>query len=248
MNPLPAAPVRLLAGVCLAVLLGACASSPASGELDPEALDTLPRYNRWMFEVNDTLDRAVVKPLAQGYQAVTPQFVDDRITDFFGNLGDVVVLTNNLLQCKPEAALGDLTRIVFNSTFGLLGLFDVATALSISPKHTEDFGQTLGVWGLGEGGYLVLPLLGPSTWRDTAGLAVNAFNIDPVWEVHNIPLRNSAVALRLVDRRADLLRSERVVEGALLDRYTQVRDAYLERRRSLIHDGNPPPPPRRFEE
>ena len=229
-----------------ALALGACAQ-PQLAPLDPEALDTLPAYNRWMFGINEKLDDYLIKPVAKGYQAVTPQFLDDGITNVFGNLADVPIGINNLLQFKFREAAQDFTRIVFNSTFGLLGFFDVASAFDI-PKHDEDFGQTLARWGLGEGGYFVLPLLGPSTFRDTGGLLVDAFNIDPVWEIDRIPVRNSAVALRAIDRRADLLRSERVTEGAVLDRYTQMRDGWLQRRRSLIYDGNVPPEPRRFEE
>lgn len=228
------------------LLLGACAHQPGLAPLDPEAIDRLPTYNRWMFGVNETLDDYVFKPVARGYQAVTPQFLDDGITNVFGNLADVPIGINNLLQLKLLEAAQDFTRIVFNSTFGLLGFFDVASYFGI-PKHDEDFGQTLAHWGVGEGSYFVLPLLGPSTLRDTGGLVVDAFNIDPVWEINRIPVRNSLVALRLVDRRADLLRSERVTEGALLDRYTQVRDAWLQRRRSLILDGDVPPAPRHLE-
>lgn len=218
--------------------LGACAQ-PQLAPLDPEALDTLSGYNHWMFGVNEKLDEYLLKPVAQGYQAVTPQFLDDGITNIFGNLADVPIGINNLLQFKFREAAQDFTRIVFNSTFGLLGFFDVASAFGI-PKHDEDFGQTLARWGVGEGGYLVLPVLGPSTFRDTGGRLVDAFNIDPVWEINRIPVRNSAVALRGIDARADLLRSERVTEGAVLDRYTQLRDGWLQRRRSLIYDGNGP--------
>lgn len=228
------------------LLLGACAHQPQLAPLDPEAIDRLPAYNRWMFGVNEKLDEYLLKPVAQGYQAVTPQFLDDGITNIFGNLADLPIGINNLLQFKFREAAQDFTRIVFNSTFGLLGFFDVASYFGI-PKHDEDFGQTLAHWGVGEGSYFVLPLLGPSTLRDTGGLAVDAFNIDPVWEINRIPVRNSLVGLRIVDKRADLLRSERVTEGALLDRYTQIRDAWLQRRRSLIYDGNAPLEPRRLD-
>jgi len=238
----------LRAGVAaLSLIVSACATQPNLAPLDPEALDRLPGYNRWMFGVNENIDEYFAKPIARGYQYVTPQFLDDGITNMFGNVGDTLNLVNNLLQLKVDDALIDLTRMVFNSTFGVLGFFDVAQVWGL-PKHNEDFGQTLAHWGVGEGSYFVLPFWGPSTLRDTVGMGVDAFNVDPVWLIKDVPLRNSMVALRLIDRRADLLRSERVIEGAVLDRYLQTRDAYLERRRSLIYDGNPPLAPRRFDE
>ncbi|MCF7203597.1 MlaA family lipoprotein [Pseudomonas oligotrophica] len=188
--------------------------------------------NRAIFRFNDTLDTYTLKPLAKGYQKVTPDFVEDRVSNFFGNLGDVVVMTNDLLQGKPRDAGIDASRILFNTTFGLLGFFDVATHMGLQ-KNDEDFGQTLGAWGLGNGPYVVLPLLGPSTIRDAAGRVPDAF-LQPYPYMDHVPTRNLTRGVELVDTRAGLLSAERMITG---DKYVFVRNAYLQNREFRTLDG-----------
>ena len=201
--------------------------------------DPLETYNRAIYSFNDTVDKALLKPLAQTYKAVTPEFVDEGVTNFFGNLGDVITLANNLLQFKLDMAAQDSVRIVLNSTFGVLGFFDVATPLGIA-KNQEDFGQTLGVWGVPQGPYLVLPLLGPSTLRDATGRIVDMQPETAPRYTHDEAVRNGALALNVVDTRASLLGATRLLDDIALDRYSFLRYAYLARRLNQVYDGNPP--------
>jgi phospholipid-binding lipoprotein MlaA len=194
-----------------------------------------------MFAFNEGLDTVLIKPVAQGYDAVLPKPVRTGVTNFFGNIADLFIGVNNLLQGKPDQALTDLGRVVVNSTVGILGLFDVATEAGFE-KHEEDFGQTFGRWGVGDGAYVVIPVFGPRTVRDTAGLVLDVA-ADPVGNVDHVATRNSLLALRLIDTRADLLPADKVIEEAALDKYAYVRDGYLQRRRNLVHDGNPPREP-----
>ncbi|HET6720156.1 MAG TPA: VacJ family lipoprotein [Rhodocyclaceae bacterium] len=212
------------------------ASTAASAEGHPD--DPWEGFNRGIFAFNEKLDAWVLKPVAKGYDAVTPTPVRVGVANFFGNLGDVWVGTNNLLQGKPRDAASDLGRFVVNSTMGVAGLIDVASPMGLD-KHGEDFGQTLAVWGLRSGPYLVLPVLGPSTARDAGGtvfdLGANAVNLfDPE------SARYLLNGLNLIDRRAELLPSDKVVEEAALDKYSYFRSAFLQRRHYLIFDGNPP--------
>lgn len=188
--------------------------------------------NRVVFRFNDTLDTYTLKPLAQGYQKVTPTFLEDGISNVFRNLDDVVVLTNDLLQGKVHDAGVDTSRILFNTTFGVLGFFDVATRMGLA-KNDEDFGQTLGVWGLGNGPYVVLPLLGPSTVRDTAGLVPDAF-LKPYPYMDHVPSRNLTRGVNVIDTRAGLLSAEKMITG---DKYVFVRNAYLQNREFRTLDG-----------
>jgi phospholipid-binding lipoprotein MlaA len=223
----------LLAGF---VGLGGCATTGGSPG------DPLEGYNRAMFDFNDTVDKAFIKPVASGYKAVMPEFARTGVTNFFANLGDLWIGINNILQGKVEAGAGDFVRFLVNSTVGVVGLFDVASNTGLE-KHNEDFGQTLGRWGVGSGAYVVLPLLGPSDVRDGLSLLALDWRGYPVWYVNNIPTRNELVAAHFVDDRANLLDVSRMAEEAALDHYAYVRDAYLQRRRSLVYDGNPPPEP-----
>jgi phospholipid-binding lipoprotein MlaA len=215
-----------------ALLLCACA-------INGNITDPLEPLNRGIYKFNDAADKAVVKPVARAYRAVTPAPVRTGVGNFFSNLGDVLVTANDLLQFKFRQAATDATRVLLNSTFGVAGLFDVATPAGLE-QHNEDFGQTLGYWGMGPGAYLMLPLLGPSTLRDTVGRVVDNYG-DPVTNIGHVPTRNSGIGARLVDRRAGLLDTDKLLEEAALDPYVFLRDAYLQRRRSLVYDGNPPP-------
>jgi phospholipid-binding lipoprotein MlaA len=211
--------------------IGGCATAPA-------AHDPLEPFNRSMFEFNDAVDRHVLKPVATGYEQLTPLLFRQGVSNFFANLYDVWSGVNNALQLKPRPAADSLIRVLINSTVGLLGVLDVATEAGIE-RHPEDFGQTLGYWGVGSGPYLVLPLLGPSTLRDTAALTAD-FRGDLVMIQGNVAFRNSAYALRGVNRRAKLLRAGNILEEASFDKYTFVRDAFLQRRRYEVLDGNVP--------
>ena len=228
---------RLAAALLLAGVLGACASIPPGAGSNP--VDPWEVYNRHMFDVNDRVDRALLKPIAQAYEAVLPRDARVCINNVFLNLLEPVNAVNNLLQAKPGEAMSDVSRFFWNSTAGLLGCFDLA-AKAGAPRSNEDFGQTLGRWGLAPGPYFVLPLLGPSSVRDAFGRLFDFLGTDPIWYIQDIPVRNSLVGTRLVDTRASLLPAEKVLEAAALDRYQFVRDAYLQLRRNLVYDGNPP--------
>lgn len=221
----------VLLALVLSGLVGGCATS--GNQKDP-----IEGFNRAMFAFNEGLDTVLIKPIAQGYDAVLPTPVRTGITNFFGNLADLFIGVNNLLQGKPDQAVSDLGRVAINSTIGILGLFDVATEAGLE-KHEEDFGQTFGRWGMGDGAYVVLPVFGPRSVRDTAGLVLD-MAVDPVANIDHVPSRNTLTALRLIDTRADLLPADKVIAEAALDKYSYVRDGYLQRRRNLVHDGNPP--------
>ncbi|MBE2293960.1 MAG: VacJ family lipoprotein [Phycisphaerales bacterium] len=223
----------IIAGV---ILLVGCASN---NELSHDDSDPLESYNRAMFSFNQTVDKAIFKPVAQAYQAVLPDPVHQSITNFFSNLNDVVVLANDLLQFKMHQAAMDSSRLVFNTTFGILGLFDVASRMEL-PKHNEDFGQTLGYWGIGEGYYLVLPFLGPSTVRDGIGVVGDFFTNPTTWATDSESVQWSLWGLDVINRRAGLLQVERAFADAQIDPYLFQRSAYLQMRRNLVYDGNPP--------
>jgi phospholipid-binding lipoprotein MlaA len=224
---------RLCAALLLAGSLAGCATSGGN------PADPLERVNRAVFAFNDGADRFVLTPVAKGYRAVLPGFLRTGISNFFSNLEDVWVSVNDVLQGKFQEGLEDITRVVFNSTFGVAGIFDFASDAGL-PKRNEDFGQTLGSWGVGSGPYLVIPLFGPSTVRDSFGLLVDG-RADLVYRgIDDVPLRNSVYATRAISNRAKLLDASSVLEQAALDRYSFVRDAWLQRRRNLVYDGNPP--------
>jgi len=228
---------RLAAALLLAGGLAACASIPPGAGSSPA--DPLEVYNRHMFDFNDRLDRAVLKPVAQAYEAALPEPLRNCINNTFRNLGEPVNAINNLLQFKPSDAMVDVSRFFWNSSAGLLGCFDLAASAG-APRNNEDFGQTLGVWGFGAGPYFVLPLLGPSSIRDAVGRLFDFLDTDPLWYMNEIRARNVLVGVRLIDTRASLLPAEKVLERAALDKYQFVRDGYLQLRRNLVYDGNPP--------
>lgn len=232
------AALRLLSYVLVVLWAGACATIPPDAGKTPA--DPFEVYNRHMFEFNDRVDEYVVRPVAEGYVKVVPEPARDCIGNFFRNLGDLGNAANNLLQGKAYEASSDLCRVVINSTIGLLGCFDVATKMGLT-RSNEDLGQTFGRWGVGPGPYFVLPLLGPSTVRDTIGRVGDTY-ADPVTYIDSTIVAVTTQSVRVIDVRAGLLQASRLLEGAALDKYQFVRDAYLQRRRNLVYDGNPPRP------
>jgi phospholipid-binding lipoprotein MlaA len=201
--------------------------------------DPLEPYNRAIFRFNDTLDRAVFKPVAQGYKRYTPRAFNLAITNFFSNLDDVGAAVNDLLQLKVLDAASDVGRIAINTTLGFGGLFDISSRIGLR-KHEEDLGQTLGYWGVPPGPFLELPFFGPSTVRDAPTRAVGGY-FDPVFYVGSAPAAVSLSGTRLLDYRADLLSTEATLNEIALDRYIAIRNAYLDHREFLVHDGAPPP-------
>ena len=233
---------RRAAVLCLllaASVLAGCATAPGADPRDP-----WESYNRRVTRFNEVLDDNVLQPVAKGYQTVFPRVVRTGVSNFFGNLADVWSTANNLLQLKPRETVESLARVGINSTVGLLGLVDVASKSNIE-RHREDFGQTLGHWGMGTGPYLVLPLLGPSTLRDTAALPVD-WRGDLVNSADE-RIRGAFTALRLVDRRAAFLGAGNVLDAAALDKYTFVREAHLQRRRGSQSPSRPTEPEERYD-
>jgi phospholipid-binding lipoprotein MlaA len=219
--------------VALAVLSTGCATGSNVNPKDP-----LEPMNRQVTKFNDVLDDNVLKPVATGYRDYTPQPVQTGVSNFFRNLSDVSSTLNNGLQLKGQATAASLMRVVVNTVFGIYGIFDVATEIGLE-RHPEDFGQTLGYWGVPNGPYLVLPLFGPSTVRDTSVLPLE-FSVDPVNNHDVTSERNAAVFTRIVDKRAALLKTTDLLTGAAIDKYSFTRDSYLQFRRNQVYDGNPP--------
>ncbi len=224
----------------LTVLLTACASIQQTERV--AKVDPFERVNRAVFSFNETADEYVIKPVAEAYRFVLPEFVRTGVTNFFSNINDVLIAANNLLQGKPSNAASDIGRFLVNSTIGILGLFDVATDMGLD-KNREDFGQTLGVWGVADGPYMVLPFFGASNARDTVGLVVD-IETDFMLNTNKLDSDEKLAVngLRVVNRRADLLDAGQLLEDAAFDKYSFVRDGYIQRRRSQIYDGEPPPP------
>jgi phospholipid-binding lipoprotein MlaA len=209
------------------LLLGGCATAP-----NPQ--DPLEKFNRAVFTFNDAVDRAALKPAATVYKEMLPVFVQSGVNNFFGNLTDAWSGVNNLAQGKGRDGMGDITRFAVNSTFGIVGVLDIATPAGLR-KHNEDLGQTLGYWGVPSGPYLMLPLLGPSTFRDTAALPLDLWG-DPWSHKTPVNLRNVGIGVRAIDQRASILDASNLLEDAALDRYEFIRDGYLQRRASKIYD------------
>jgi phospholipid-binding lipoprotein MlaA len=221
--------MRIVAALALVSAMSGCATV---GEADPR--DPLEGFNRAMFRFNDTFDKTALKPAARIYEDALPSFVQTAVGNFFGNLGDIWTLVNDVLQAKRDQGASDFMRIVLNTSFGLGGLIDIASDAGLT-KHKEDFGQTLGRWGMSSGPYVVLPFFGPSTLRDSAAMVLD-FKGD-VW-AHVTPVneRNVGIAVRAVDQRAAVLNASNLIEDAALDPYQFIRDAYLQRREGQIHD------------
>ncbi len=225
--------IRSISLLLILAVLPGCATTHSAEENDP-----LQSYNRAMYQFNDTLDTAILKPIAIVYDAITPDPISHAISNVFSNLGDITVVLNDLLQFKFAQAGSDLHRLLVNSTVGVGGIFDVASLSGIE-KHHEDFGQTLGYWGVPSGAYVVLPFFGPSTLRDTVGLVGDSFS-DPIAYIDHVPTRNEIIAHRVVDQRAGLFKAEKVLDAAAIDEYSYIREGYLQRRQNLVFDGKPP--------
>lgn len=232
--------VRTLLGALLLAWLAGCATVT-----HPDPRDPWESYNRSMTSFNNAVDKAVLKPVATAYTDVLPSPVRTGVGNFFGNLGDAWSFVNNALQGKTVFALHSFWRVVINTTIGLGGILDPATEMHLQ-RHRQDFGSTLGYWGVGPGPYLVLPILGPSTVRDTAGLPVDFYG-NPVGWLDSVQTRNQLTALRLVDTRARLLGATKLIDQAALDPYSFVRDGYFQRRLNQIYDGNPPESKERYD-
>ena len=218
-----------ITGIILALSLGGCASQTNK--------DPLEGFNRGVYKVNDTADKAVIKPIAGAYKAVVPSPLRSGVNNFFDNLGTLITLFNDVLQFKFGHAMDDAGRFVVNSTVGVLGLFDVASMDNI-PQHSEDFGQTLGHWGVGSGPYLVLPFIGPSSARDATGFAVDFSTFYPLSYLDDVRTRNQLLILGFIDTRAQYLPASDLLDEAALDPYSFMRDAYLQRRENQVADGN----------
>ena len=221
-----------------ALLLCVSALGGCAGGAPLVAHDPLEPLNRQVFKFNDALDTAIVKPVAIAYRDHTPTPLRQGIGNVFNNLQDSWSVVNNLLQLKIVYAYDSLARVAINTLLGVAGVVDVASEMGIE-RHTQDFGHTLGVWGVPPGPYLVLPILGPSSLRDAVALSVD-WQGDPLGQLPNESVRNAALLLRGLDTRAGLLKATSMLEEAALDRYTFARDAFLQNRRNNIFDGNPP--------
>jgi phospholipid-binding lipoprotein MlaA len=223
-----------------AVVVAGVVALVAGCAMGPTREDPFEPMNRVSYKVHRVVDGNIVKPVIQAYVDYTPKIVQNAIHNFFGNIDDMFSFINDVLQGKPDKAGHDLGRVITNTGFGVLGLIDVASSGNI-PKGNEDFGQTLGVWGVPQGPYLFIPLFGPTTVRDGSGWLVRGY-ANPVGYVDDIAARNVLWTLNLVDLRASALQAETLVNQAALDPYTFIRGAYFQRRQYLVYDGKPPPP------
>ena len=239
----PGIRTSLAALTAAALLASGCATG---GGGSGAAADPLEPLNRAVFEFNELGDTYVAKPAAQAYSFVVPELFRGMLGNAFSNVRDLWTAANQLLQGKPMAALGDLSRFVINSTFGFAGVADVASEMGLE-RHIEDFGQTLGRWGIASGPYLVLPIFGPSSVRDGLGFVAGIY-ADPLRYVGSEGFSNNLRLTREIDQRASLLSAGRVLEGAALDKYSFMRDGFLQRRRNQVWDGDPPADPEEPEE
>lgn len=226
---------RGVAAVSVLVLAG-CATVDR-----PDPRDPLESFNRSMFSFNDELDKAILKPVATIYREAVPQPVRTGISNFLGNLDDVWSFFNSLMQGKGQAAAQTFMRVNINTLFGLGGFLDIASEARLE-RRREDFGQTLAVWGFPSGPYVVLPFFGPSTMSDVVAMPVD-FRGDLINRVEDIPVRNTLKVLDQLDLRASFLNLGQAIDEGALDKYTFTREAFLQRRRNAIYDGNPPEEP-----
>ena len=226
---------RWIAAAAVLAVAAGCATGP-----NPNPADPFEPLNRGVSRFNDGVDDAVLIPVATAYRNVLPSPVRTGVNNFFGNLGDVWSFANSVMQLRLQNSAETFMRVNVNTFFGLGGLLDIATEAGID-RHKEDFGQTLGRWGVPSGPYLVIPLLGPSTVRDAAVIPIDSKG-DLVGAVQDIPVRNSMYVLRVVDQRSNFLRASQLLGDAALDKYSFTRDVFLQRRANEVHDGNLPDP------
>lgn len=225
---------------CAALALSVAAAMLAGCATGPTKEDPFEPFNRSMYEVHQVVDGNVVKPIAEGYVKVVPELIRTGVSNFSGNLDDLFTGVNNVLEGRGQQAGDDFGRVLLNSTFGILGIFDLASMMGI-PKDHKDFGITLGKWGVPAGPYLFVPLFGPTTVRDGTGTLVRVLVASPIGYIPDVPLRNSIYGVGYVDARAQALSAESVLDTAALDRYRFLRNAYLKNRQYQIYDGKPPP-------
>jgi len=228
--------VKRLAAVAAVAALAGCSTVP-----NPSKDDPFESWNRAMYDVHQVVDGKMIRPAVQAYVDVTPRPIQQGIHNFFANFDDVVSVMNDFLQWKLDKAGNDMGRVMLNSFFGLGGIIDVASDLNIE-KGNEDFGQTFGYWGIPQGPYLFIPVLGPTTFRDGTGLIVRAYASPLSYVIVDVPTRNILYGVGFVDLRAQYLDLDRMVDQAAIDKYTFIRRSYLQRREYLVHDGNPPRP------
>ena len=222
--------LRLTASAALLSVLAGCATGPNANPVDP-----LEPLNRGVYQFNDAIDRAVLVPVATAYTKVLPSPVRTGVNNFFSNLTEVWSFVNSVLQLRVQNSAETFMRFNVNTVFGLGGILDVATDLGID-RHQEDFGQTLGYWGVPSGPFVMLPLLGPSTLRDTAALPVDVQG-GLLAQINDVGARNSLYALRIIDARSRYLRATSLIDDAALDKYSFTRDAYLQRRAAEVSNG-----------
>jgi phospholipid-binding lipoprotein MlaA len=230
-----------IAALAATLLFAGCTTIQQARGGPGQKLDPWENWNRKVFAFNEDLDKYVMKPVATAYANVVPQPLRRGVDNFFANAADAWSAVNNVLQGKGQPAFEDVVRFTTNSFFGIAGFFDVASEIGI-PRHKEDFGQTLGVWGFGAGAYIVWPLLGPSTVRDSIGLPLD-ISVSPSAVINDGRTQFALTALQLINARANLLGASQVLDDIALDKYTFLRDAYLQRRRSLVFDGEDRSPP-----
>jgi phospholipid-binding lipoprotein MlaA len=224
--------LRLIICVVLVVFISGCATTGVKDERDP-----IEGFNRTMYSFNQGMDKVIFNPVAKLYQTITPDFVERAIGNFFDNLDDVSIIANDILQFKLAQAYMDTFRFIFNSTLGLGGFRDVSSQMGLV-KHDEDFGQTLAVWGVGPGPYLVTPIFGPSTFRDATSLVVDDILLNPVSYLNNNDALKAGLAtLNYIDIKADLLTTNELIDEAALDQYEFTKNAYFSRREFQINDG-----------
>jgi len=230
--------LRLIVCAVLVVFISGCATTGAIDERDP-----IEGFNRSMYSFNQGMDKVLFNPIAKLYQAITPDFVEKGISNFFNNIDDISIIANDILQLKIGQAYMDTARFVFNSTLGLAGFRDVSSQMGLV-KHDEDFGQTLAVWGVGAGPYIVTPFFGPTTLRDSTSLIVDDILLNPVSYLNNNDaLKAGILTLNYIDIKADLLAANELIDEAALDQYEFTKNAYFSRRESQIYDGRLEPLP-----
>ncbi len=216
----------------VSVLLVGCATTASLDERDP-----LVDFNRGVYSFNQTMDELIFDPIGKLYRAVTPNFLEKGISNFFSNLGDLSVIANQILQFKFDKAASDVSRVLVNSTIGLLGFFDVSSEIGL-PKHNEDFGQTLAQWGFSSGPYIVLPFFGPTTLRDLSSLVVDKGALNPMFYIENDTTKSGLLTLNYVDFKSRSSITHDLIGTASLDEYEFIKNAYFEKRAYEISDGN----------